>query len=43
MNSSREPVLGIPLDAGTYKHGAKYVPLLERKRVDDVKQAYKPC
>ncbi|KAG1744461.1 pseudouridine synthase [Suillus lakei] len=33
---SREPVLGVPLGAGTYKRGAKYVPLLERKRLDHV-------
>ncbi|KAG1740143.1 pseudouridine synthase [Suillus paluster] len=32
----REPVLGVPLGAGTYKRGAKYMPLLERKRLDHV-------
>ncbi|KAG2078407.1 pseudouridine synthase [Suillus decipiens] len=35
-NLGREPVLGVPLGAGTYKRGAKYVPLLERKRLDHV-------
>ncbi|KAG0700495.1 pseudouridine synthase [Suillus ampliporus] len=35
-NLAREPVLGVPLGAGTYKRGAKYVPLLERKRLDHV-------
>ncbi|OAX38431.1 tRNA pseudouridine synthase [Rhizopogon vinicolor AM-OR11-026] len=32
-------VLGVPLGAGTYKRGAKYVPLLERKRLDHVEVA----
>ncbi|KIK42121.1 hypothetical protein CY34DRAFT_24061 [Suillus luteus UH-Slu-Lm8-n1] len=35
-NLGREPVLGVPLGAGTYKRGAKYTPLLERKRLDHV-------
>ncbi|KAG2344626.1 tRNA pseudouridine synthase [Suillus weaverae] len=35
-NLGREPVLGVPLGAGTYKRSAKYVPLLERKRLDHV-------
>lgn len=35
-NLGREPVLGVPLGGGTYKRGAKYVPLLERKRLDHV-------
>ncbi|KAG2123435.1 pseudouridine synthase [Suillus clintonianus] len=35
-NLNRDPVLGVPLGAGTYKRGAKYVPLLERKRLDHV-------
>jgi tRNA pseudouridine38/39 synthase len=35
-NLGREPVLGVPLGAGTYKRSAKYIPLLERKRLDHV-------
>jgi tRNA pseudouridine38/39 synthase len=35
-NLGREPVLGVPLGAGTYKRSAKYTPLLERKRLDHV-------
>ncbi|KAG1865893.1 pseudouridine synthase [Suillus subalutaceus] len=35
-NLGREPVLGAPLGAGTYKRSAKYTPLLERKRLDHV-------
>ncbi|KAG2043744.1 pseudouridine synthase, partial [Suillus americanus] len=35
-NLGREPVLGVPLGAGTYKRSAKYMPLLERKRLDHV-------
>ncbi|KAG2138001.1 hypothetical protein DEU56DRAFT_912632 [Suillus clintonianus] len=38
-NLSPELVLGVPLSAGTYKRGAKYVPLLERKRLDHVNVA----
>jgi tRNA pseudouridine38/39 synthase len=38
-NGGREPVLGVPLGGGTYKRGAKYVPLLERKRLDHVEVA----
>ncbi|KAG2109288.1 pseudouridine synthase [Suillus discolor] len=34
--SGREPVLGVPLGAGTYKRNARYIPLLERKRLDHV-------
>lgn len=36
LNLGREPVLGVPLGAGTYKRSAKYMPLLERKRLDHV-------
>ncbi|KIK41169.1 hypothetical protein CY34DRAFT_85886 [Suillus luteus UH-Slu-Lm8-n1] len=35
-NLGREPVLGVPLGAGTYKRSAKYTPLLDRKRLDHV-------
>ncbi|KAJ8594128.1 tRNA pseudouridine synthase [Rhizopogon salebrosus TDB-379] len=38
-NLGKEPVLGVPLGGGTYKRGAKYVPLLERKRLDHVEVA----
>ncbi|KAG2055641.1 pseudouridine synthase [Suillus hirtellus] len=34
--SGQEPVLGVPLGAGTYKRSARYIPLLERKRLDHV-------
>ncbi|KIN96635.1 hypothetical protein M404DRAFT_1006657 [Pisolithus tinctorius Marx 270] len=30
------PVIGVPLGGGTYRRGAKYVPLLSRKRLDHV-------
>lgn len=33
------PVLGVPLGGGTYRRGAKYVPIILRKRLDHVEVA----
>ncbi|KAH7924352.1 tRNA pseudouridine synthase [Leucogyrophana mollusca] len=38
-NSREAPVLAVPLGGGTYKRGAKYVPVLLRKRLDHVEVA----
>ncbi|KAG9311075.1 pseudouridine synthase [Chiua virens] len=39
MVNKEAPVLGVPLGGGTYRRGVKYVPILQRKRLDHVEVA----